>query len=77
MQRTIGAVRNGDEVVDAKGVAASVAMELIAGGAEKFTACSVRAGADFENCVAAVFVAFDGQAIKRSVAFRAVGGSET
>ena len=77
MQRTIGAVRNGDEVVDAKGVAASVAMELIAGGAEKFAACGVRAGVDFEDAVPALFVAFDGQAIKRGVAFGAASGSET
>jgi hypothetical protein len=77
MQRTIRAVRNGDKVIGAKGVTASVAVELIAGGAEKFAACGVCAGVNFEDGVPALFVAFDRQAIKRGVAFGAASGSET
>jgi hypothetical protein len=61
-------------VVDAERLAASVAMELIAAGAEHLTAS--RAGVHFEKDVPAVFVVFDREAFKERVAGRAGSGVE-
>jgi len=76
MQRSIGAVRHGDQVVGAECLATSVAMELIAAGAEHLAAGGVRTRADFEKCVAAVFVVFDRKALEERVAGGTGGGGE-
>jgi hypothetical protein len=61
-------------VVDAERLAASVAVELIAAGAEHRAAS--RAGVDFEEDVPAVFVVFDRESFKERVAGGAGGGVE-
>jgi hypothetical protein len=61
-------------VVDAERLAASVAMELIAAGAEHLTASC--AGVDFQEDVPTVFVVFDWKAFKERVAGRARSGVE-
>ena len=76
MQRSVGAVRHGDQVVGAECLATSVAMELIAAGAEELAAGGVRTRADFEEGVAAVFVVLDRNAIEVGIAIGAGGGSE-
>jgi hypothetical protein len=48
-------------------------VKLIATRAEHLAACGVGAGADFEECVAAVFVIFDRKALEQSVASGAGG----
>ena len=76
MQRSIGAVRHGDQVIAAERLATSVAMELIAAGAEELAAGGVRTRADFEKCVAAVFVVFDRKALEKRLARGAGCGIE-
>jgi hypothetical protein len=61
-------------VVDAERLAASVAMELIAAGAEHLAAS--RAGVDFQENVPAVFVVFDREPLKERVAGGAGGRVE-
>jgi len=53
-----GSIRYRDQVIDAEPVAAAIAVELIAAGAEQLAAPGT--GADFEVDVAAVFVVLDG-----------------
>jgi hypothetical protein len=60
-------------MIGAEELAASIAVKLIATRAEHLAACGVGAGADFEECVAAVFVIFDRKALEQSVASGAGG----
>jgi len=62
VQGRLGSIRHRHQVVDAERLAASVAMELIAAGAEHLAAS--RAGVHFEKDVPAVFVVFDREAFK-------------
>jgi len=56
-------------MIGAEGVPAAVAVELIAAGAEQFTASGVSAGVDFENGIAdSVFVVIEGEAVEVCVA---------
>jgi hypothetical protein len=64
MQRSMGAIRHGDQVIDTECLAASVAVELVAAGAEHLAACGIRTRADFEEGIAAVFVVFDWKALE-------------
>ena len=57
-------------------LAASVAVKLVAAGAEHLSASGIRARADFEECVAAVFVVLDRKALEKRVASGAGSGSE-
>ena len=68
VQRSLGAIGHGDQVVDAERLATSVAIELIAAGAEELAAGGVRTGADFEEGVATVLVVFDRKALEERVA---------
>src|ERR1017187_10217459 len=72
VQGRLGSIRHRHQVVDAERLAASVAMELIAAGAEHLAAS--RAGVHFEKDVSAVFVVFDREAFEKRVASGA--GSE-
>jgi len=76
MQRSVGAIGYGDLVIRTKRLATSVAMELIAAGAEELAAGGVRTGADFEEGVAAIFVVFDRKTFKECVAGGAGSGGE-
>jgi hypothetical protein len=51
-------------------------MELVAAGAKHLAAIGIRARADFEECVAAVFVVLDRKALEKRVASGTGGGSE-
>jgi hypothetical protein len=55
-------------MIGAEKLAASVAVELIATGAEHLAACGIGTGADFQEGVAAVFVVFDWEAFEKRVA---------
>ena len=55
-------------MIGAEEVAASVAVELVATGAEQLAACGIGTGADFEEGTAAVFVVFDREALEKRVA---------
>jgi len=48
-------------------------MELIAAGAEHLAAFGVCARADFEECVAAIFVVFDRKALENPIRTRSCG----
>jgi hypothetical protein len=61
-------------VIDAERLAASIAVELIAAGAEQRTASCARA--HFQEDVPAIFVVFDREAFEECVAGGAGGGSE-
>ena len=63
-------------MVDAERLATSVAMELIAAGAEHLAAGAVRTRADFEEGVAAVFVVFDRKALEQRLAVGAGSGGK-
>ena len=63
-------------MVGAEGLAASIAMKLVAAGAKHLAAGGVRARADFEECVTAVFVVLDRKALEKRVAGGAGSGSE-
>ena len=63
-------------MIGAEGLAASVAMELIAGRAEELAAGVVGAGMDGQNGIAAVFVVFNGETVEIGLAFGAGSGSE-
>jgi len=76
VQRSLGAIGHGDQVVDAERLATSVAMELIAAGAEELAAGGVRTRADFEEGVAPVFVVLDRKALEKRLAGGAVSGGE-
>ncbi len=68
MQRSVGAVGYGDQVVGAERLAASIAMELVAAGTEHLAAGGVRAKADFEECATAIFVILNRKALEKCVA---------
>jgi hypothetical protein len=76
MQRFVGAIGHGDEVIDAECLAASVAMELVAAGAEHLAAGGGGTGANFEEGIAAIFVVFDWKALEKRVAGGAGSGGE-
>ena len=76
MQRAGGSVRDRDQVIGAERLAASVAVELIAAGAEQLAADRIGAGADFQEEIAAVFVVLDRKTFKERVAGGAGGGVE-
>ena len=77
MQRAVGAIGYGDLVIRTKRLATSVAMELIAAGAEELAAGGVRTRADFEEGVAAVFVVLDRKPFEKRVAGGARGRCES
>ena len=77
MQRSISAIRDGDEVIGAECLTASVAVELVAAGAEHLATRGVRTRADFEESVAAVFVVLDRKALEKRGAGGAGGGGES
>ena len=60
-------------MISAEDLAASIAVELIAAGAEKLAADRVGAGTDSQHCEAALFVVFDREALKQRVAVGAGG----
>ena len=60
----------------AERLATPVAMELVTAGAKHLAASGIRAKADFEECVAAIFVVLDRKALEQRVASGAGGGSE-
>lgn len=70
----IGSVGNAYQVIGAEGVAATVAMELRATRTEHFAAFGAWLG--FEVDVSAVFVVFNGEAVKTRLAVGAGGGGE-
>ena len=74
---TAGRVWDRHEVIGAEGFAAAIAMKLITGWAEEFAAVGVGAGMDWQDCVASVFVVFNGEAVEIRLAFGAGGGSES
>ena len=62
VEGAVRAIRNGYEAIRAEGIAATIALELIAAGAEeRSTFC---AGCGFEEDVSAFFVIFNGGAVK-------------
>jgi hypothetical protein len=76
-QRSIGAIRHRDQVVDAERLSTTVAVKLVAAGAEHFAAFGISARADFEDWVArAIFVVLDRKALEKRVAGWAGGGGE-
>src|ERR1017187_720639 len=74
VQRRFGSIWHRYQVVDAERLAASIAMELIAAGAEHLAAS--QAGMDFQENVPAVFVVFDRKPFEERFAGRARGGVE-
>ena len=62
MQRSISPIRHRDQVIGTEELAASVAMKLIATGAEHLAAVGIGTGADFKEGIAAISVVFDGKA---------------
>ena len=58
-------------------LAAPVAVKLVAAGTKHLAAGSVRARADFQESVAAVFVVLDLEALEEGVAGGAGGGSKS
>jgi hypothetical protein len=63
-------------VIGAEKLAASIAMELVAAGAEHLAAGGIGTGADFEEGIATVLVVFDREALKERVASGAGSGGE-
>ena len=63
-------------MVGTERLAASVAVELVAAGAEHLATRGVRTRADFEESVAAVFVVLDWKALEKRVASGAGSRSE-
>jgi hypothetical protein len=59
-------------VISTERLAASIAIELVAAGAEHLAACGIGTRADFEEGIAAVFVVFDRQALEKRVTSGAV-----
>jgi hypothetical protein len=74
VERSVGSVRYGHEVVGAERLAASIAVELIAAGTEHRSAS--RTGVDFQEGIAAVFVVLDRKTLKERVADGAGSGGE-
>ena len=77
MQRSVGAIGHGDQMIGAEKLTASIAAELVAAGAEHLAANSIRTGMDFQESIAAVFVVFDRKALEKRVAGGAGSGSES
>ena len=77
MQRRICAIWNRNEVVRAKRLPASVAVELIAAGTQQFSAGGISARVDFEEGVAAVFVVLNGKTLEQRIASGTRSGSES
>src|ERR1019366_231505 len=67
VRRAVGSVRDRDQVIGAERLAASVAVELIAAGAEQFLANGIGAGADFQDGVSIIPVVFNGKTFKERV----------
>jgi hypothetical protein len=63
-------------VIDAEGLAASVAVELVATGAQHLAAGGSRTGANFQEGIAAVFVVLDGKTVEEGVAGEAGSGGK-
>jgi hypothetical protein len=63
-------------VIGAECLAASIAVELVAAGAEHLAAGGIGTGANFEEGIAAVFVVFDREALEKGVASGAGSGGE-
>lgn len=59
-------------MIRAEGIAATVAVELIAADAEELSASRARCG--FEEDISAIFVVFDGEAVKDGFTGGADGG---
>jgi hypothetical protein len=76
MQRSASTIWHGDQVVGAERLAASIAVELVAAGAEHLAADGARARTHFEEGIAAIFVVLDQKAFEKRVASGAGGGSE-
>jgi deoxyribose-phosphate aldolase len=76
VERRVRVVGYRDQVVAAECLAASVAVELVAARAEHLAAGGIRTRADFEECVAAIFVVLDRKALEKRVAGWAGGGGE-
>ena len=76
MQRSIGAIRDRNQVIDAERLPTAVAVELVATGAQQFAAGRVSAGANFQDGVSNVSVVLDGQAVEKGAAGGAGSGSE-
>ena len=74
MYRGLGYLRHRHQMIGAEGLAALIAMELIAAGAEHRAACGARM--DLQEDVPTVFVIFDGETVKKCVAVGAGGGVE-
>ena len=55
-------------MIGAEKLATSVAVELVATGAEHLAACGIGTRANFEEGIAAVFVVFDREALEKRVA---------
>ena len=55
-------------MIGAERLAATVAVELVATGAEHLAACGIGAGANFQEGIAAVFVVFDRKALEKGIA---------
>ena len=68
MQRSVGAIGHGDQMIGAEKLTASIAAELVAAGAEHLAACGIGTRADFQKGIAAVFVVFDRKALEQRVA---------
>ena len=63
-------------MIGAEKLAASVAVELIATGAEHLAADGIGAGADFQEGIPAVLVILDRKSLEQRVASRAGRGGE-
>ena len=63
-------------MIGAEKLAASVAVKLIAAGAEHLAACGIGTRTDFEEGVSAVFVVFDREPVEQRVARWAGSGGE-
>jgi hypothetical protein len=76
MQRAVGSVRNGDQVIGAESLPAPVAVELIAAGTEQCFAARIGTGLHGKSNVPGVFVILHGKAVEVGVAGGASGGIE-
>src|ERR1700691_6018357 len=77
VQRSVSSVRERDQMIGAERLATTVAMELVAAGAQHFAAGSVRARVDFEEGLAAVLFVLDRKTLEKCVAGGAGSGSKS
>ena len=77
MQRSVGPIGHRDHVISTEELATSIAVKLIATGAEHLAACGIGARADFEKRISAIFVVFDRKAFEKRVAGRARSGGKS